>query len=91
MKEKRFDAYGNPIRFTAAKIIPTERAEKKRRGDCHAGIDPDSLGLKSLMKHHLCKGEFSDCVSRRTCDCLDVCRFGQRYIALTKETKETTI
>ena len=91
MTKKRFESYGGLIQCTGSKIISAANVDKRHTGKYYTGVNPDSISLYSLVKHHLCKGEFSDCVSRRACDCLDVCRFGQRYIALTKETKETTI
>ena len=47
------------------------------------GVQPENLELDSLVKNYLCLGEDSDCVRIHKCECLDACRFGQRYLELT--------
>ncbi len=47
------------------------------------GVLPENLELDSLVKNYLCLGEDSDCVRMHKCECLDACKFGQRYLELT--------
>lgn len=82
-RDKYFDRYGNSFRVTGRKALPIETVGKSKKYSGHSGIDPDTIDLQSLLKHHLCKGEHSECVSKGTCECLEICRFGQRYVALT--------
>ncbi len=51
--------------------IQPQRAKKK-------------ISLKRLIRTFLCEQEFSQCVLKRQCECLDVCKYGQQYIQSTK-------
>lgn len=51
--------------------------------DTH-GVWPETLTLDSLVRNYLCLGEDSDCVRMHKCECLDACKFGQRYLELTE-------
>lgn len=48
-------------------------------------VDLKKITAKKLFKHYLCDGERSLCVVKRQCECLDACKFGQRYIELTEK------
>lgn len=48
-------------------------------------MQPDKLPMDSLVKNYLCCGENSMCVLLNRCECLDVCKYGQRYIELQQK------
>ena len=45
----------------------------------------DALSQQVLLRNYLCAGEHSACVTRHVCECLNVCRYGQRYLQTIKE------
>lgn len=42
------------------------------------------MTVKCLMRSFLCERERSQCVTKGECECLDVCKYGQRYIEIVK-------
>jgi len=48
--------------------------------------DVDQISQKRLIRHYLCDGKKSSCVLFHTCECLNVCKFGQRYLQTLNET-----
>lgn len=42
------------------------------------------LSRKRLVASYLCHGEKSDCVVKETCSVLESCRYGQRYLELSR-------
>ena len=55
---------------------PRERKKEKDR--------IDAMTVKCLMRSFLCERECSLCVTKGECECLDVCKYGQRYIEIVK-------
>ena len=60
---------------------PGEDREKAKK-------NPTKISKKKLIREYLCYGELSDCVLYRTCENLDVCQYGRRYISLTSEEQQ---
>ncbi len=46
------------------------------------------LSKKGLINRYLCDGSNSQCVQRHRCECLDVCKYGQRYLQIVEEEKQ---
>ncbi len=47
-------------------------------------VDVEKIPLKKLKRDYLCMKAKSLCARIRACPCLDRCRYGQRYIELTR-------
>jgi hypothetical protein len=65
----------------AERISSVRRAEENERGGYKR---PEKIGLNGLLRSYLCQSRLSDCVIKGKCANLDKCRYGQRYIKLTK-------
>ena len=63
--------------------IPAKRRYHDR--GAYENIQIEKLTLDSLVNNYLCCGENSMCVLLKKCECLDVCKYGQRYIELTQK------
>lgn len=72
--------YGRPERIHGTSVfrgMTGGRAE----GYCKQKRAPlEHISINRLVKHYLCDGENSLCVLYHTCECLDVCRYGQHYL-----------
>ena len=67
-------------RGTKPNNIPAKKAQPARGG--YGEMQLEKIGFQSLVKNYLCCGESSMCVILGKCECLDVCRYGQRYLEL---------
>ena len=47
----------------------------------------EKISFNSLVRNYLCCSENSMCVLLGRCECLDVCRYGQRYLELKESQK----
>lgn len=45
--------------------------------------NPRKVTKRGLIRNYLCMGADSPCVQYRACECLDACRYGQKYIEMT--------
>lgn len=61
--------------------------ERSREGSKKAAgmADVEKLSQKRLIRHFLCDGENSSCVLYHQCECLQACKYGQRYIQTLDE------
>lgn len=71
-------AVNTPI-YHAVKIgtLPEKKKESQKQED-------KQFNIKRFVRTYLCAREFSRCVVLRTCECLDVCQYGRKYIEATK-------
>ena len=70
--------------FRAERITSYDKPERKD----DAGVRIEKLSKKALVRSYLCSGARSLCVATGQCECLDQCRYGQRYVALAREEPE---
>jgi len=45
----------------------------------------DQLSQKRLIRNYLCDGANSFCVLHHSCECLESCKYGQRYLQTLEE------
>ena len=65
--------------------IPANRTEYIRGG--YDGMQIEKISFNSLVQNYLCCSVNSMCVLLGKCECLDVCRYGQRYLELKEKQK----
>ncbi len=72
----------NGVRYFRAERVTSYDKPVQRDND---DVRIEKLSMKSLVRNYLCSGAQSICVATGKCECLDRCRYGQRYVELTRK------
>ena len=64
---------------------PVRKMQHARGG--YDEMQLEKISFNSLVKNYLCCSENSMCVLLGRCECLDVCRYGQRNLELKESQK----